>query len=67
LSLAFGMAARLCWQGSRWTVLCGALLLTASVIATVFLPSSLRGYGGFLVIVQVAAIGLYVWLRSPRA
>jgi magnesium-transporting ATPase (P-type) len=65
--LAFGVAARLCWLEHRWTILYGALLFIASILITASLPSSLRGYGGFVVIAQMAAIGLYARLRRPRA
>jgi hypothetical protein len=62
-SIAFGVAARLCWLERGWVIPYGAFLLSVSMIATVFLPESLRGYGGFVVIVQIAALGLYLWLR----
>jgi hypothetical protein len=66
-SLALGVAAWLCWRERRWAIPFGVLLVVAAVIATAMIPLSLRGYGGFVVLMQLVALGWYAWLRRPRA
>ena len=62
-SLAHGVAARLSWTASRWTVPYDISLSVTTVAASWWLPSSLRGYAFGVLAAQLLALGLYWWLN----
>ncbi len=63
-SLALFGAARLVWIAHRHALVVGAALLVLSVAVGWLLPSGLRGYVVTAVVLQVLALGAFVWLRA---
>ena len=62
-SFAHGIAARLSWTANRWTVAYAIALSATTIIASWWLPSSLRGYALVALVAQLLALGLYCWLN----
>ena len=63
-SLAHGLAARLSWTSNRWTVRYAIMLSGLTLLASWWLPSSLRGYALAALGAQLLALGLYWWRRD---